>query len=143
PHHQAALKANPQSLAYRTYYGRNRMLLAENHLDLGDHENAAAAIQEFVAALAEVTKGGEFDYDAASHLARCAAMAGTDNRLTEEDRKHKANDYARRAVERLRAAVRSGFQHLQQIPSDHDLDVRRAREDFQKFWAEVAATRKD
>jgi hypothetical protein len=39
--------------------------------------------------------------------------------------------------------VRSGFQDRQKIQSDHDLDMLRTREDFQKFWAEVAAKRKD
>jgi ATP/maltotriose-dependent transcriptional regulator MalT len=143
PHHQAALKANPKSLSYWTAYGDNRLTLAENHLDLGDHERAAAAIEEFVAAIADLPKGDELDYHAASHLARCAAMAGQDDRLTEANRKQKANDYARRAVERLRAAVRRGFKDLQKIKSDHDLDGLRTREDFQRFLAEVEAKGKD
>jgi hypothetical protein len=143
PHHQAALRANPRNLSYRKFYSDSLLMLAKNHLDLGDPEKAVAALEELASAAAGLPDDSEYAYKSASHLARCAVLAGRDNRLTEEDRKHRANDSARRAVERLRAAVRSGFQDREKIQSDHDLDVLRTREDFQKFLAEVAAKRKD
>jgi serine/threonine-protein kinase len=140
-HHQAALKTNPKSLSYRTYYANNRKILAENHVDLGDHRSAAAAVTELEASARELPSGGEFDYAAAVVLARCAVLARNDSRLADLERSQMANEYASHAVDRLRAAIRRGFKNLQKIKSDHDLDVLRTRDDFRRLLAEVDTPR--
>jgi hypothetical protein len=48
-----------------------------------------------------------------------------------------ADQYAARAVELLRRAIENGFQNLEQLKHDPELDALRQRDDFKKLLAEL------
>jgi serine/threonine protein kinase len=140
PHHELARKAQPQNPFYRRSWSDNRRVLADDLLGLGDYEAAAAAVEEFIAASADVANDS---YRAACRLARGAALAAEDSRLPEGSRGQRADDYARRAVDRLRAAAKAGFKDIQELETNADLHALRTREDFKEFLAQVKAGAKD
>jgi serine/threonine protein kinase/tetratricopeptide (TPR) repeat protein len=134
PYHQAALKINARNPAYRLDFTTNRQILAANLLDLGDYPAAAAAVNESLTAAPDARA---VNYQATGFLARCAALAGQDQKLTAESRNRTVEDYARRAVERLREAVRAGFRDGKKIQTDGDLATLRSRADFQELLTEI------
>jgi serine/threonine protein kinase len=140
PHHQLALRAQPHNPFYRRSWSDSRRVLADNLLGLSDHEAAAAAVEEYVIAATDVAYD---NYRAACRLSRCAALASEDSQLPHETRGRKADDYARRAIERLRAAAGGGFKDIGELETNADLQTLRTREDFQEFLAQVKAGAKD
>ena len=77
------------------------------------------------------------DYDAASFLARCAALAGKDGQRSEARRQELARDYADRALVLLRQAVQHGFKDVDRLKKDPDLEPLRARGEFGKLVADL------
>jgi tetratricopeptide (TPR) repeat protein/tRNA A-37 threonylcarbamoyl transferase component Bud32 len=134
PHHQAALKANPRHLVYRTFFRNNTQALADTSLHLGDHAEAAAAADR----LAPLAVDPPNDlYNAACFLARCVPLAAKDDKLPEARRQELARDYADRAMTALRQAVARGFKDVAHLKKDRDLDPLRQRDDFQKLLADL------
>jgi serine/threonine protein kinase/tetratricopeptide (TPR) repeat protein len=134
PHHLAALKADPKNFTYRRYYRNNLSSMAGFRVALADHARAAAAADELARFGFDPANDA---YTAGSVLARCAALARNDARLDEDKREEFAEDYATRAVARLRQAVANGFRNPAQLRKDSWLDGVRDREDFRKLVAEV------
>jgi hypothetical protein len=73
----------------------------------------------------------------AACLARCAALAGGDAKLSEEMRKEKAEAYGKQAVEWLRRAVADGFKDVKQLKDGEAFRPLRTREDFQRLLSDL------
>jgi serine/threonine protein kinase/tetratricopeptide (TPR) repeat protein len=116
PHHQAALKANPNHPA-----------------------GAATAAGEFLDAAAEPSRDA---YTAAVFFADCARLATQDERLAERERRELTTAYGARAVAALRLIVPKGAEDVAQLKEDPKLDPLRQREDFKTLLAEWDARRK-
>jgi tetratricopeptide (TPR) repeat protein len=138
PYHQAALKANPQSAAYRHYYRNNRWRLTETHLALNDHAAAAKSADEFLRAASDPPRDA---YTAARLFANCVRLATQDKRLPEGKRQEVANAYADQAIAALRQAVAKGAKEVAQMSTGTNLDPLRRRADFQTLLAESAKRR--
>jgi serine/threonine-protein kinase len=136
PHHQAALQADPGNVGYRQYFRANRRILAEILVDLGEHAAATATLGELPPAA--VTPAGEV-YKAACIFARCVPLAERDSRLSEDQRKKRAQAYADRALATLRQAVQNGYRDTAHIKKDPDLDPLRSHPEFQKLLQEMEA----
>jgi tetratricopeptide (TPR) repeat protein/tRNA A-37 threonylcarbamoyl transferase component Bud32 len=136
PHHQAAIEANPRARGYRQYLCHNRLNLALTYLEQDQHEAAAAAADQHVAA----ATAGEFPLDlmkAARCLARCATLAEKDDRLGGLQREELAQSYADRAMVALRLAVKHGYRNAAELGKNADLASLRARPDFQELVLEL------
>jgi hypothetical protein len=66
------------------------------------------------------------------------ALADQDAQLSAGQRRETVQEYASRAVERLREAIRRGYKDLAFLQKDPGLDVLRPRDDVQKLLAELA-----
>jgi serine/threonine protein kinase/tetratricopeptide (TPR) repeat protein len=136
PHFEAALKENPRHPTCRTNYRDACQNLAVNYLDLGDHAASARVIDRFTQLAIDPAK----DLFAAACLwSRCAAAAGKDQRLTQENRKQRADDYANRGVQRLQEAVAKGFKDARKMQTDEDLEALHGRHDFKELLADLEA----
>jgi serine/threonine-protein kinase len=136
PHHQAALRANPNDLGYRRPYYANLATLAPLLLDQGDH----AAAADTAGRLSEAALNPVNDvYNAACYLARCGPLAEKDDKLPEAKRKELAQSYGDRALALLRQAVQNGYKDITHLKEDKDLDSLRRREDFQRLLGELEA----
>jgi tetratricopeptide (TPR) repeat protein len=133
-HLLGALAANPRDLAYWAAYSQNRQLLAATLLDLREHGSAAKAA-------ADLARGpfhaAENTYNAASVLSRCVALAEQDTKLSEARRKEQAKAYADQALAVLRQAIARGYNDIDHLKKDQDLDPLRQREDFKKLRTEL------
>jgi serine/threonine protein kinase/tetratricopeptide (TPR) repeat protein len=138
PHQQAALKASPTNDVYRQSYREDFTILAECYVGLADRARLAATADELADFGYDPAKDA---YDAACYLCRCAGLAAGDSRIAETERKESAKRYADRAVSMLRRAVASGYRDEAQMKRDPTLQPLRAREDFKKLLAELAAGR--
>jgi tetratricopeptide (TPR) repeat protein len=94
----------------------------------GEHARAVADANALAAG--KGVTGGNL-YDLAGVCALAAAAVKEDARL--QDR------YAARAVELLRQAVARGYQDVERLNKDRDLDALRQREDFRRLLAELEA----
>jgi serine/threonine protein kinase/tetratricopeptide (TPR) repeat protein len=138
-HFEAALKENPQHPTCRARYRDAFRSLAGNYLDLGDHAASAGAIDRFTQLAIDPAN----DLFAAACLwSRCAASAGKDQRLTQENRKQRADDYASRGVQRLQEAVTKGFKDARRMKTDEDLEALRGRPDFKRLLVDLEARTK-
>jgi tetratricopeptide (TPR) repeat protein len=136
PHHEAALKAAPRDPTYRALYRENRHNMADNFLKLGDHAAAAVATEQFL----QIGNDPPNDsYVAARFLAQCANLAAKDGKLAQSEREQQSRNYANRAIELLRAAVDTGFGDVNHLRKDEELDVLRARKDFEELLDQVEA----
>jgi serine/threonine protein kinase len=135
PHHQAALKANPQDATCRLFYRNNRKVSVVNLLDLGEYCAAAVAAEEFVLAATEADRDV---YDAACFLSRCVSLVKRDDQLGQDKRAVLVESYVRRAVELLRLAAARGCKDAQHL-KDKDLDPLRSHEEFKKLLAGIQA----
>ncbi len=102
--------------------------LAETHVQLGKHAEAARAAAE----LPRLDPEGWRAYRrAAGFLARCVPLAELDTRLSENERRALARTYADRAMTWLREAIRRGLLEIDQLREAPDLAPLRLRPDFQ------------
>src|SRR5262249_39239934 len=122
------------------YYLTNRKELAGCLLDLGEHCAAAAAAEQIVELPADPAEVWDIP---AGILARCAARAAKDDRLTEDERRQLSQAYADRAVALLRQAVRKGYRDLKDLKTNRDFDALRGREDFRALLVELESRPKD
>jgi hypothetical protein len=78
-------------------------------------------------------------YNAACFMARCVPLADRDPKLSAEGRQKTADEYARLAVQQLRAASQAGYRDVKHMKQDPDLDPLRDRQDFRDLLAELGA----
>jgi tetratricopeptide (TPR) repeat protein len=90
----------------------------------------AGQVADAVAEVAELTKGSKWSADDWYNFACVYAVAG--GKVV--DRKQ---EYAGRAMELLRQAVKAGYKDAAQLSKDTDLAVLREREEFKKLLAEL------
>jgi serine/threonine protein kinase len=81
-------------------------------------------------------------YDICCVYSRASAAADSDGRLSPADRARLKTHYTDRAMDFLRQAVAKGWRHYQAIKRDPDIEVLRARDDFQKLLAQLEAEKK-
>jgi serine/threonine-protein kinase len=102
PHVDVALKADPKHPQYRRTDRNQRLQTARALIGLGDHVGGAAEAE----AMARLGIDPGLDtYEAATQLAKCAALVAADAAVPEADRDRRVKEYAERAVEQLRATV--------------------------------------
>ena len=136
PHHQAALKGNPQRSDYRQSYRNSLLELTRTYAGQGDRPGA----------LAVATKGHDLGWDpavdaygAACMLAQCMPIVEKDDKLAAARRQAEIAFYADQAMAMLRDAVAKGYKDADHMQTDKDLDPLRAREDFKTVVAELEA----
>jgi tetratricopeptide (TPR) repeat protein len=135
---ERSLKHNPDHPFYiRTLRGQHQNR-AETCLHLGDHAGAAAAAET------SLTVGRDPEplvwYAAACYLARCAALAATDEALTAEQRRETAEPYAARALTLLGEAAARGMKDAERVKKDQATIFRaiQDREEFREIVAGMA-----
>jgi tetratricopeptide (TPR) repeat protein len=135
PHHATALRANPRHPNYRQRFRANLLAQAPTLAALGDHATAASRSDE----IARLGFDPAIDlYDAACALALCVPYAARDEKLSEAGRTALVEDYAARAVRRLREAAANGYRDAANVLKDTDLDPIRGRADFAAFLGDLA-----
>lgn len=139
PHCQACVRAYPKNPYYLDPYRDLQIASAEARLGLGEHANAAVAVQQLLRIEFEPAKNA---YHAAGFLCRCQALAEKDTKLPEAKRKALMQTYSDNALTAIRKAVASGYTDAAKMKSDKDLEPLRSRADFQKLLSEVEAKQK-
>jgi tetratricopeptide (TPR) repeat protein len=105
-HEQAALAANPQDPSFLDALRNAYRELADVLTRLGEHANAASAVEELPRLAPDELK----EYlRATACLVRCMPLAASDQRQTDADRRRCAEAYAQRAVRQLRRAIDRGL----------------------------------
>jgi tetratricopeptide (TPR) repeat protein len=107
-HQQAALAANPRHPRYRLFLRNHYAVLAATLLRLGKHDEAAVAAQQLAGTREQHWEDLLWARDL---LARCAALAAQDEKLTAQERVKQAAGHAAQARDLLRQAA-------QQVPDD-------------------------
>lgn len=106
PYHREALAVDPRNAGYRLCYRNNRAILAECLVDLGEHAAAARTVEQWL----QLSADYRIDkFNAATCLARCAAMVQKDQKLSDTDRRQLAQKYSDRAFELLKEVTTRGF----------------------------------
>jgi tetratricopeptide (TPR) repeat protein len=134
PHHQAALKANPNNPIYRQYDVNNRATLAWVIASLGDHVRASQLADQLLALHWEPATEASC---AGMILAVCIRAAEQDDKLSETQRQTLIRSYTEQALDRLRQAVASGYKDFGQFKKDPAYDSLRSHPEFQKLLDEV------
>jgi tetratricopeptide (TPR) repeat protein/tRNA A-37 threonylcarbamoyl transferase component Bud32 len=137
---QAAVKLVPTNLAVRQQLYEAQLTLMDALIALKDHAAAALAVDETEKTFGKIIPAGQpqpqrHGERVAAVLARCAALAGADAKLSQEQRKELAKSYADRAVTWLRQAVKAGFRDAKSLRGAEDFQVLRPRADFQELLA--------
>src|SRR5262249_34979339 len=96
----------------------------------------AGQLAEAVAEVEELTKASEWSADQWYDFACAYAVAS--GQIAD-----RAREYADRAMELLRRAVKAGFKDAAHMKQDKDLDALREREDFKKLLAEMGRKQKE
>src|SRR5262249_48661337 len=129
---------DPANARYRRFLRNHYWNLAEAQVQLGKHVAAAKAAAEMPALYPD---GLQELVQAASFLARCAALAAKDDELPEEKRKEVVNAYGKRAVMLVRQAADKGWKNVAAL-KDPVFEPLRSRDDFQKLLAEFGRRNK-
>jgi eukaryotic-like serine/threonine-protein kinase len=95
----------------------------------------AGLVAEAVAEVAELTKSSNWNANQWYDFACIYAVAS--GKIADEKQ-----EYADRAMELLRKAVKAGYKDAAHMAKDTDLDSLRGREDFKKLMAELGAAKK-
>jgi tetratricopeptide (TPR) repeat protein len=133
---EEALECNPKNARFRQFLRNHCFGLADTLLRLGEHVEASRAAER----LPTLYPKGWSEYrQAAAFLARCAACAGTDSKLPEEERRRVAQGYGDRVLALLRQAVAQGYRDHQDLLGATAFDSIRPRVDFQKLLTELEA----
>jgi tetratricopeptide (TPR) repeat protein len=108
--------------------------LAAVLLELGDREGVLALADRYRAGV----QGPPADlWSAACLVLQCVKLVQKDARLADAKRKELARNYADRAVELLRQAVKAGWNDAARLMHDPQLSPLRGREDFKKLIADL------
>jgi serine/threonine protein kinase len=134
PHHEAALKANPQSASYRRFLQNNLIALVQANAGLQDQAAALHAAQK-LRDLGWEPRDNAFD--AGRALARCIPIVEKEDKSEAAKRRAAVQFYGNQALVMLRAAVARGYQDAQAMKTHSDLDSLRQRDDFKKLLAEL------
>jgi tetratricopeptide (TPR) repeat protein len=113
----------------QAYAHRARELLQEAMRQVGAKSNAANALADAGGSSSDTL------YDAACVYAMAAALARDDVKQAEQ--------FAARAVELLRQAIRKGYKDVAHMKTDEDLAALRGRDDYQKLLGELAKNLKE
>ncbi|MBI1915941.1 MAG: serine/threonine protein kinase [Planctomycetes bacterium] len=140
PHHQVALKANPQHPDRREFYRNNLWELTRANAGLLDQAGAVRAAAR-IRDLAWDPPANA--YDAAFALARCIPIVEKHDHLDAAQRQAAVQFYGDRAMEILRYAVVKGFKDAPKMKKDTVLAPLRPREDFQKLLAELETKKQE
>jgi tetratricopeptide (TPR) repeat protein len=110
------------------------LALSELLIGLRDHAAAARTITE----LPDVDpKSPKEPLEAASFLARCLRVVEGDRALTDVRREELACDYASRAVDHIRTALRRGFRDAVSLEKDTRFEPLRPRAEFRELLREM------
>ena len=138
PYHRDALQANPRHPDYRSCYRNSLVELTQSCAGRGDRTGALAA----------ATKRRDLGwdpavdaYEAAGMLARCAPIVEKNDKLDAAKRQAEMQFYADQAMAMLRDAVAKGYENIEHMKQDNNLDPLRERADFKKVVAELEAAR--
>lgn len=134
PHHEAALKANPQHQPYRQLYRDSLGALACANAGLLDRESAVQ-VAETICNLGWDPPGNA--YDAARVLARCIPVAAQRDSLNAAEREEAATFFGDAAMRQLRDAVSKGFKDVAYLKEDTDLAPLLQRGDCRELVAEL------
>jgi serine/threonine protein kinase/tetratricopeptide (TPR) repeat protein len=135
PHHEAALRANPQHPNYKQYYRNNLSFLVRAHAGLQDRAAALHVAQK----ARDLGSDPGNAYDAACVLALCIPVVEKDDQLDAANRQAAVQFYGDQAMAMLRAAVARGYKNAERVTQDKDLDALRGREDFKELLAALQA----
>jgi eukaryotic-like serine/threonine-protein kinase len=135
-HQQTALSHNRAQAEYRRLLQLHFATLAEIRHRRRDHALLADLAREWHRTFPESAQDG---YSATCCMARCAALASSDQARPEAERKEAVRKYSEEAVGLLRKAIRAGFKDNDRLRRDSDLNVLRGREDFRQLQAELDA----
>jgi hypothetical protein len=139
PHHQAALKANPENPTYRHYFQNNRALLATTLAALGDHVGASQTAEQLAALSWNPALNA---FNAACALAQCIPAVQKDSKLPETKREELAESYAQRALVMLRQSMAKGFRDVARLKKDIKLNPLRKLPEFDELVIEMDAKAK-
>jgi tetratricopeptide (TPR) repeat protein len=129
-HQRAALAANPKHAVYRRYLRNHYWMLADIHLAVGAHADAAAAARK----MTEVFPESWSDlYRAAVQTARCIPIVEQDASLDPARRRKLVEEYAVQAVGQLRQAIARGMRRSGPLADVPELAPLRGRKDFQRL----------
>jgi tetratricopeptide (TPR) repeat protein len=126
-------QANANNSGFRRSYDKRRSL-AHIFVELGEHAVAAETVGELIQE--GLALGNEL-YEVACIFACCVPLAERDTKLSEAQRKERAQTYADRALATLRQAVQNGYQDADRMKKDTDLDSLRLYPEFQKIMREL------
>jgi serine/threonine-protein kinase len=132
--HLNALVFDPQSPEYRQGVQMHFGGLVEKDLMLGDHEATSRLAEKVIQTFPD---DAEQRYHAAQYLALAALVAREDVSRNETERTKLVDDYAGRAMHRLREAVGKGLREPMRLRRDPNLAGLRGRDDFRKLLTEI------
>jgi tetratricopeptide (TPR) repeat protein len=134
--HEEALRAAPTHLHGRRWLRHAYATLSDVYLRKGEHAAAARTAEE----LHRLYPDEPAEYRATAwFLTGCMRLAEKDSALSTEKRQAVVRAYGDRAVEMLRQAVQKGFNDLNHLQTDGNLDPLRGRKDFQQLLSEMAS----
>jgi serine/threonine protein kinase/tetratricopeptide (TPR) repeat protein len=136
PHHEAALKANPENPLYREAYRVHLATLSQAQAGLLQQDDAVRAAER----CRDLGWNPPAEaYSAAGGLSLCVAIVEQHAKLDDKQREAAARFYGDAAMKLLREAVSKGYKDAAHMKQDTDLDPLRRREDFQSLIAEMQA----
>jgi tetratricopeptide (TPR) repeat protein len=135
PHHQLALKANPQHPTYRQFYRHGILARVQAQAGLLNHQEAVHTAER----LRDLGWNPSRDaYDAACALAYCIPLVLKHRHLNEAERHARVQFYARHAMSMLRTAWALGFHDLDCLKKDPDLEPLRRQAEFQNLVQQLS-----
>jgi len=111
------------------------LALLELLLGQGDHDAVRKELRQLVSTVPpeRKTPGIVSTEHAAKILARCAALAGKDEKLSAEKRLERQQLYGDEAVKLLEQAVSQGYKEAKVLQTAADFAALQPREDFQQL----------
>jgi serine/threonine protein kinase/tetratricopeptide (TPR) repeat protein len=116
--------------AYEGLRSEHLKLLRDVLFQLGDYAEIAGVVDDMLLMKAANDPAGHVL--AAADLARCAALAAADKKLSEDKRQEASRGYADRAMAELQKAVKAGFKDSKELDKKH-FDSLRSRDDFKEL----------
>ncbi len=129
-HQRIALQVSKNRSDYRELVGSHLVDLAGMNLKLGNYETAANTALEIPKSVPSASRA-EGCFEAARILARVVNKAGTDDKLTQEQRSRLTRNYLGRTVILLREVIDSDAKLAEQVKTDGDIKLLRSRPEFE------------